>query len=118
MDRSTKLVLRLAAFQAGDAVACAIPLAYITRDLDRLGCPEELRSALPVLKGASVLGLLAGLKYEPLGALTATALVAYFGAAIGFHLRSRDPLWRSAPAASVGLASAVALFTAFRSPRG
>ena len=114
MDRSTKLVLRLATFQAGDAIACAIPLGFITRSLDAVGCPDAVRPLLPVIKGASAVGLLGGLKYKPLGAITATALVAYFGAAVGLHVRNRDSVWRTAPAAAVGLTSAAALFTAYR----
>lgn len=114
VDRRTKLALGLAAFHAADAVACGIHVPYIKRDLDRLGCPEKVQNALPAIKGAAALGLLAGLKLRPLGAVTATALVAYFGAAEGFHLRARDPAIRFVPAATIGGLSAIALFAVYR----
>src|SRR5205085_8512919 len=48
-----RVALALAGFQAADAVACAIPLPILKADLDRLGCPERLQRALPVIKAAS-----------------------------------------------------------------
>jgi hypothetical protein len=101
-----RLVATFAAFQAVDAVACAIPLGYIERDLDNIGCPEPVRKALPVIKATSAVGLLLGRRWPAIGRLTALSLVGYFCCAIGFHVRAKDPVWRSAPAASLLLASA------------
>ena len=88
----------LLAIQAGDAVACGIPLPIIQRDLERLGCSPALQRAIPVLKAASAVGLLAGRKDPRLGRLTTDALMAYFVCALGAHARVRDPLWRWAAA--------------------
>ena len=56
---SPKTYAALAAFQAGDAVACAIPVPPIARALDTLGVPQNIRWLLPASKAASVVGLLA-----------------------------------------------------------
>ncbi len=95
----------LLAVQASDTVACAIPLQAIQDDLTRLGCPPWLQRTIPVLKGASVAGLLVGRRHPRLGRLTTDALVAYFVCALGAHARVRDPAWRWAAAAGMlGLA--------------
>ena len=109
-----RFVLALAGFQVVDAVACAIPLGYIKADLDHIRCPEPLQKALPLIKGASAVGLIGGLKLPRLGALTCGALVAYFLAAIGFHVRAGDRPLRSVPAATIGMWSAFTLFRVFR----
>lgn len=109
-----RFVLAFAANQLGDAIACAIPLAIIRRDLDRLGCPESLQRALPVIKATSAAGLVLGTRWPSLGRLTAFSLAGYFLAAIGFHVRARDRVWRSVPAASLCTASAVIGSQAFR----
>ena len=91
----------LLAIQATDAVACAIPLPAIRDDLDRLGCPPWLQRTIPVVKGASVVGLLAGRRDPRLGRLTGDALVAYFVCALAAHGRVKDPAWRWAAAAGM-----------------
>lgn len=91
----------LVAVQAADAVACAIPLEVIRRDLERLGCPPWLQRTIPLVKGASVIGLLAGRRDARLGRLTTDALAAYFLCALGAHARVRDPAWRWAAAAGM-----------------
>jgi hypothetical protein len=109
-----RVALALAGFQAVDAVACAIPMPFIKADLDRIGCPERLQRALPMIKGASAIGLVGGLRMPRLGALSSAALVAYFAAAIGFHVHARDHLTRSAPAAALGTWAAFTLLRVFR----
>jgi len=84
-------VRALTAIQAADAVACAIPLPALTAALDRVGCPPALQRAIPVIKAASVVGLLAGRRDARLGRLTTTALLAYFACAVGAHARVKDP---------------------------
>jgi len=59
------------------------------------------RLVLGLVKVGSAVGLLAGLHRPPLGRLTATVLVAYFIAAIGFHVRAKDTLVRHVPAAAM-----------------
>jgi hypothetical protein len=107
-------VLVFAAFQLSDAVACAIPLDYIRRDLDNIKCPDSIRRALPAIKTASAAGLLLGLRWPRVGRLTAVSLMAYFLAAIGFHVRAKDPAWRAMPAASLVVTSAVFGTQAYR----
>lgn len=55
---SPKTYAVLAALQAGDAVACAIPLPPIARLLDDLDVPVSVRPVLPVVTAASAVGLL------------------------------------------------------------
>lgn len=107
-------MLAFAANQFGDAIACAIPLDIIRRDLNRLDCPESLQRALPVIKTASATGLVLGTRWPRIGLLTTSSLVGYFLAAIGFHVRAKDPLWRSVPAGSLCAASVVIGSKAFR----
>ena len=116
-DRSAhwnRLALVFAANQLGDAIACAIPLDIIRRENDRLDCPESLQRALPVIKATSAAGLVIGTRRPWVGRLTAFSLVGYFLAAIGFHVRAKDPVLRSVPAASLCTASAVIGSQAFR----
>lgn len=84
-------VRTLTVIQAADAVACAIPLAPLQQALDRVGCPPALQRAIPVVKAASVVGLLAGRRDPRLGRLTTTALLGYFACAVAAHARVRDP---------------------------
>lgn len=105
--------LGLAGFQFLDAVACAVPAPAIKADLDRLGCPPELQRALPVIKAAAGLGLLAGLEVPALGKLTGAALVAYFLAAEGFHAKVKDPIAKFVPPAALAALSAHVARTAY-----
>ena len=85
-------VLVLVGFQVLDAVSCAIPTRFITAALDRVDCPQPIRRILPTVKLASAVGLVIGLWVPAIGLLTIAALVAYFVAAIVFHVRARDTL--------------------------
>jgi hypothetical protein len=55
---STRTYAALAAFQAGDAVACGLQIPPIKKALDVVGLAPELRPALPIAKGAAAIGLL------------------------------------------------------------
>lgn len=112
-----RLALGLAGFQVLDGVACAIPVAYIANDLERMRVPAAVCKALPVIKGASAVGLVAGLKEPRLGRLTSAALVAYFGCALAVHTRSHDHPLRYVPAAGVGAVAALTGLTAYRRQR-
>jgi hypothetical protein len=107
-------VAAFAAFQLGDAIACAIPLDYIRRDLDNIDCPDSIRRVLPSIKATSAAGLLLGLRSPRIGRLTAFSLVAYFLAAIGFHVRAKDPAWKAMPAAFLAVTSTVIAVAAYR----
>jgi len=97
---SPKTYAALAAFQAGDAVACAIPLPYIAKSLDTLGVPQNIRWILPVSKAASVIGLLSVGRFPVLARLTTAMLTLYFVLAVGAHIRVRDRVVNAVPAAS------------------
>ncbi|OBK43317.1 DoxX family protein [Mycobacterium kubicae] len=94
-----KTYAALAAFQAGDAVACAIPLPPIAELLDDLGVPESVRPVMPIAKAASAVGLAAVTRFPGLARLTTAMLTLYFVLAVGAHLRVRDFL-RAIPAVS------------------
>lgn len=91
----------LAAFQAADAVACAVPAPFVTAALDRVGCPPAVRRVLPVVKAASAVGLLGAGRFPTLARVTTAALTLYFTLAVAAHLRVRDRLVDTAPAVSL-----------------
>jgi len=97
---SPKTYAALAVFQAGDAVACAIPLPLIARTLDTLAVPQNIRWLLPASKAASVVGLLAASRIPALARLTTAMLTVYFVLAVGAHVRARDRIVNAVPAAS------------------
>jgi hypothetical protein len=112
-SRRQRQVLGLVAVQFGDAAFNAVPTQWLKDDLDHLGVPEDVRFIFPVIKSASAVGLLAGMRWPRLGRLTAAALVAYFVVAMGFHARAKDPPRKYAPAAGM-LGWSIAAFRAFR----
>ena len=97
---SPKTYAGLAAFQAVDAVACAIPVPVIAKTLDALGIPQDIRWLLPASKAASVVGLLSASRIPALARLTTAMLTLYFALAVGAHLRARDRIVNTVPAAS------------------
>jgi hypothetical protein len=97
---SPKTYAALAAFQAGDAIACAIPIPPITKALDQYGVPQNIRWILPVVKAASVVGLLSASRIPALARLTTAMLTLYFVLAVGAHVRVRDRIVNTLPAAS------------------
>jgi hypothetical protein len=97
---SPKTYAGLAAFQAGDAVACAIPIAPITKALDQYGVPPNIRWILPVVKAASAIGLLSAGRIPALARLTTAMLTLYFVLAVAAHVRVRDRIVNTLPAAS------------------
>ena len=102
---SPKAYALLAAVQAGDAVACAIPLAAITKALDDVGLDPRLRPVLPVVKAASVVGLASVYRFPALARVTTFMLTVYFVLAVSFHIRAKD--W------SPGLVAASSLLVLF-----
>ena len=97
---SPKTYAALAAFQAGDAVACAIPLPPIAKALDGLGVPDSVRPVLPVVKAAAAVGLLSVTRFPALARLTTAMLTLYFVLAVGAHIRAHDKTVNAIPAAS------------------
>ena len=98
---SPKTYAVLAAFQAADAVACAIPVPPVAKTLDALGIPQEIRWLLPASKAASVIGLLSVSRIPALARLTTAMLTVYFVLAVGAHIRARDRIVNALPAASL-----------------
>ena len=92
---SPKTYVALAAFQAGDAVACAIPVAPIAKTLDNLGVPQNVRPVMPVVKAAAAIGLLSVRWFPGLARLTTAMLTLYFVLAVartsGHATRSSTP---------------------------
>jgi len=97
---SPKTYAALAAFQAGDAVACAIPLPPIEKSLDTVGLPVNVRPVLPVVKAAAAIGLLSVNRFPALARLTTALLTLYFVCAVGAHIRVRDKVVNAIPAVS------------------
>jgi hypothetical protein len=97
---SPKTYAALAAFQAGDAVACAIPVAPIKRSLDTVGLPDSVRPVLPVVKTAAAVGLLSVTRFPAVARLTTAMLTLYFVLAVGAHIRARDKVVNAIPAAA------------------
>lgn len=97
---SPKTYAALAMFQAGDAVACAIPLSYIGKSLDDLQVPSSVRPVLPVVKVASAVGLLSVTRFPALARLTTAMLTLYFVLAVAAHIRVRDKVVNAVPAAT------------------
>ena len=97
---SPKSYAALAALQASDAVACAIPLPPIAKTLDNLGVPDSVRPVLPVVKAAAAIGLLSVSWFPALARLTTAMLTLYFVLAVGAHVRARDKFVNALPAAS------------------
>lgn len=97
---SPKAYAALAAFHAGDAVACAVQVAPIKKVLDDLGVPDSVRPVLPVVKAAAAVGLLSVTWFPALARLTTAMLTLYFVLAVGAHIRARDKVVNTIPAAS------------------
>ncbi|MCV7153123.1 DoxX family protein [Mycolicibacterium pyrenivorans] len=87
---STRTYATLAALQAGDAVACAVPIAPIEKAFDDVGLAPELRPVIPFVKAAAAIGLLSVYRFPGLARLTTFMLTVYFVLAVGFHIKARD----------------------------
>lgn len=99
--RPRQRVVALIGVQVGDAVFDAVATDWLRDDLARLRVPWKLRPVFPIVKSASAVGLVAGLRWPRLGRLTANALVVYFLLALGAHARAQDRAARYAPAAAM-----------------
>jgi hypothetical protein len=98
---SPKTYAALAAFQAVDAVACGVQIAPIKKTLGALGVPDNIRPAPPVVKTAAAVGLLSVTRFPALARLTKAMLTLYFVLAVGAHIRVRDKVVNTLPAASL-----------------
>jgi uncharacterized membrane protein YbjE (DUF340 family) len=62
----------------------------VVRGYARVGVPEDKLDYLAGILVAGAVGLLAGLWWPQIGVAAAAALVCYFLAAVGFHIRAGD----------------------------
>jgi hypothetical protein len=96
-----KVLAALAAMQAADAAVCVRPSGPIKTSLEKVGLPQQIWWVLPVVKSASAVGLVGGIRWPALGRLTAFMLAVYFALAVGAHIRVRDSALHALPAASL-----------------
>ena len=100
MMTSPKIYTGLAVFHAVDAIACAAQVPPIKKSLDSVGCPENVRRVLPAVKAAAAAGLLSVKWFPGLARLTTAMLTLYFALAVGAHVRVRDTVVNTLPAAA------------------
>ena len=92
--------MSLGALQAMDLVVTVTSPKYGRAHLDHLGVPRTLRPALPVIKLSAAVSLVASAGRPRARSLVGRVLVAYYLAAVGFHMRAGDPAKEAAPAAA------------------
>jgi hypothetical protein len=78
---------------------CGIPVAYIEKSFDTLEVPQRIRWVFPTVKAASAVGLLAAGRFPALARLTTFMLTIYFVLAVGAHIRVKDTVIGTVPAA-------------------
>ncbi|BBY53752.1 DoxX family protein [Mycobacterium koreense] len=114
---SPKTYRGLAALQAADAVACAIPVPYIAQALDTVQVPADVRPVLPAVKVAAAVGLASGPRFPLLARLTTAALTLYFVLAVAAHVRVKDRVVNTVPAVTMLITFAAMAAAAWRRPR-
>jgi hypothetical protein len=81
---------------------------YGNAHLDHLGVPPWLRPILPFVKFAAIVSLVGSSDRPRARSITGAALVAYYSAAVSFHVLSGDPTRDAIPAVACGVfASAI-----------
>src|SRR4051794_9516751 len=102
MDRRQRVTLVLAALQTGDVIVTLVSSKYGEGHLDHLGVAPWLRPILPAIKLAAVVSLVVTSNRPRARSMTGAALVAYYSAAVTFHVLSRDSPADAVPAAAFG----------------
>ncbi len=90
MPTPARIYTALAAAQAADAVACALPAPFVTECLDGVRFPVDKRWIFAPIKAASAIGLASVWRFPALARFTAVMLTVYFSLAVGSHVRVRD----------------------------
>jgi hypothetical protein len=103
------VVVALACLAAAAADFKVLP--QIVETMERLRMPTRAIPALGVVKVAGALGLLIGIWLDALGSYAALCLSLYFLIATVLHLRVRDTLANTAPAALLFVLSLVTFIT-------
>ena len=109
---SVVLAIVLAAVCAIASIADFKVIPQVIQTMERLRLPVRLIPVLGVAKLAGAIGLLTGLAIDALLVFTALCLTVYFALATWFHVRVRDDVVETAPAAALWLVSLATLFTA------
>jgi hypothetical protein len=100
--------LALGGLQFADFVVTRVSTQFGDAHLDHLGVPAWLRPVLPVIKATAAAALVGTAGNPRRRSVVAGALVAYYSAAVVFHLQSDEGLEQAAPAALLGaLAAAI-----------
>ncbi|MCX6508044.1 MAG: DoxX family protein [Actinobacteria bacterium] len=93
------------------AVATASALGKLTKkpdimaSMEHVGVTPDMIQVLALLEIFGAIGLLAGIRSQPLGVAAAIGLTLYFDGAVFFHLRVKDKVKDFAPAMVLGLLS-------------
>lgn len=109
---SVVLAVILAIVCAVSAVADFKSIPQVLQTMERLRLPLRIIPALGVAKLAGALGLVVGLSVNALLVYSAICLTVYFALATWFHLRVKDDLVETAPAATLSIVSLATLLTA------
>jgi hypothetical protein len=96
----------LAVLQAADLAVTQVSSRYGPSHLDHLGVPRSVQRWLPVIKCAAVAALATTARSPTVRSRTAAPLVAYYSAAVTFHVLSDDPPADAVPAAVCGVLAA------------
>lgn len=109
----TGLAIALIVVLSIDAIACAIPIAYVKQDLDRLGVTATERKIIPAVKLLAVAGLSIGLWTPWVGVFACIGLLIYFGFAFWYHDKVGDPFAKYVPAIAFAAFIAATLFLSY-----
>lgn len=108
---NTILSIILAALCAASAVGDFRAVPRVVESLEAVRCPPRLMPFLGAIKSAAAIGLIVGLAVDWLGTVTALCLSIYFLLAVLAHVRVKDRLAGTAPAAVMLGLSVAALVT-------
>ena len=100
----------LATVMAGGAIADAVQADFVVKSLDTVGFPQRYRWIFAPIKAAAAIGLLSVATSPGLARLTTAMLTLYFVLAVGAHVRVKDSVANTVPAAA--LLATFALMTA------
>jgi uncharacterized membrane protein YphA (DoxX/SURF4 family) len=108
---STILAVVLALVCVASAAADFKLVPQVVETIERLRLPRRIIPALGIAKVAGALGLVLGFWTDVLGSYAAICLFVYFLIATVLHLRVRDTMANTAPAAVLCLVSLATFLT-------
>ncbi|MGJ7416013.1 DoxX family protein [Streptomyces cinereoruber] len=86
------------------AGAKSLRTRHVTEQMSTLGVPQSMMAFLIGAQVAGAAGVIAGLRWGPVGIAAAIGLTLYFAGAVAFHLRVGDRKGAS-PAVALAMAS-------------